>query len=239
MFTATIVALVAQPMPMGASVMVAMTLLALTGTLPPAKVLTGFANITVWLIFVAFLFGRAFTVTGLGRRVGYLFIRRFARSPLSLGYSLAAADLVLAPFIPSDTARGGSIVFPVTRSVASALGSEPGPTAGRIGSYLVLASFHTCYTASAMFLTGMAANPLIADVRPADRPRAAYLDALVRGRLGSRLPHPGHGAVAARPAGEAGASATSPPRANWRAPNSARWARCAARRSGWWPFCWR
>ena len=162
-FTATIVALVAQPMPMGASVMVAMTLLALTGTLPPAKVLTGFANITVWLIFVAFLFGRAFTVTGLGRRVGYLFIRRFARSPLSLGYSLAAADLVLAPFIPSDTARGGSIVFPVTRSVASALGSEPGPTAGRIGSYLVLASFHTCYTASAMFLTGMAANPLIAE----------------------------------------------------------------------------
>jgi DASS family divalent anion:Na+ symporter len=162
-FSATIVALVAQPVPMGASVLVAMTLLALTGTLAPAKVLSGFGNITVWLIFVAFLFGRAFTVTGLGKRVGYLFVRRFARSPLSLGYSLAAADLVLAPFIPSDTARGGSVIFPVTRSVASALGSEPGPTAGRIGSYLVLASFHTCYTASAMFLTGMAANPLIAE----------------------------------------------------------------------------
>jgi DASS family divalent anion:Na+ symporter len=162
-FSATIVALVAQPMPMGASVLVAMTLLALTGTLPPAKVLSGFGNITVWLIFVAFLFGRGFTVTGLGKRVGYLFVRRFARSPLSLGYSLAAADLVLAPFIPSDTARGGSVIFPVTRSVASALGSEPGPTAGRIGSYLLLASFHTCYTASAMFLTGMAANPLIAE----------------------------------------------------------------------------
>jgi DASS family divalent anion:Na+ symporter len=162
-FSATIVALVAQPMPMGASVLVSMTLLALTGTLPAAKVLSGFSNITVWLIFTAFLFGRAFTVTGLGKRVGYIFIRRFARSPLSLGYSLAAADLVLAPFIPSDTARGGSIIFPVTRSVAGALGSEPGPTAGRIGSYLVLASFHTCYTASAMFLTGMAANPLIAE----------------------------------------------------------------------------
>jgi len=162
-FAATIVALVAQPVPMGVSVLVAMTLLALTGTLPPAKVLSGFSNVTVWLIFIAFLFGRAFTVTGLGKRVGYLFIRRFARGPLSLGYSLAAADLVLAPFIPSDTARGGSVIFPVTRSVASALGSEPGPTAGRIGAYLVLASFHTTYTASAMFLTSMAANPLIAD----------------------------------------------------------------------------
>ena len=162
-FAATIVALVAQPLPMGASVVVAMTLLALTRTLPPAEVLSGFSNITVWLIFLAFLFGRAFTVTGLGKRVGYLFVRRFARSPLSLGYSLAAADLVLAPFIPSDTARGGSVIFPITRSVASALGSEPGPTAGRAGAYLVLASFHTTYTASAMFLTSMAANPLIAE----------------------------------------------------------------------------
>jgi DASS family divalent anion:Na+ symporter len=90
-FAATIVALVALPVPMGVSVVLAMTLLALTGTLRPEKVLSGFANVTVWLIFVAFLFGRAFTVTGLGRRVGYLFIRRFARSPLSLGYSLAAA----------------------------------------------------------------------------------------------------------------------------------------------------
>jgi DASS family divalent anion:Na+ symporter len=161
-FAATIVALVVQPLPMGASVVVSMTLLALTGTLPPAKVLSGFSNITVWLIFLAFLFGRAFTVTGLGRRIGYLFVRRFAYSPLTLGYSLAAADLVLAPFIPSDTARGGSIVYPVTRSVASALGSEPGPTADHAGKYLILASFHTCYTASAMFLTGMAANPLIA-----------------------------------------------------------------------------
>lgn len=161
-FAATIVALVAQPLPMGASVVVSMTLLALTGTLPPAKVLSGFSNITVWLIFLAFLFGRAFTVTGLGKRIGYLFVRRFAYSPLTLGYSLAAADLMLAPFIPSDTARGGSIIYPVTRSVASALGSEPGPTANRAGKYLILASFHTCYTASAMFLTSMAANPLIA-----------------------------------------------------------------------------
>ena len=107
-FLATIVALVAQPVPMGASVLVAMTLLAVTRTLPPAQVLSGFANVTVWLIFTAFLFSRAVTATGFGRRVGYAFIRRFARTPLSLGYSIAAADLVLAPFIPSDTARGAA-----------------------------------------------------------------------------------------------------------------------------------
>jgi DASS family divalent anion:Na+ symporter len=95
--------------------------------------------------------------------VGYLFIKQFARSPLTLGYSIAAAGVALAPFIPSDTARGGGVIFPVTRSVALNFGSEPGPTAGRIGTYLMLAAFHANYTASAIFLTGMAANPLIAE----------------------------------------------------------------------------
>jgi DASS family divalent anion:Na+ symporter len=162
-FVSTIVALVAQPVRMGVSVVIAMTVLAVTGTLPPAQVLSGFGNLTVWLVFIAFLFSRAVTCTGFGTRLGYVFIRRFARTPLSLGYSLAAADLVLAPFIPSDTARGGGVVFPITRGVAAALGSEPGPTAPLIGSFLTLVSFHTTYVASAMFLTGMAANPLIAE----------------------------------------------------------------------------
>ncbi len=162
-FLATIIALVAQPVPMGVSVVVAMTLLALTGTLTPAKTLSGFSNVTVWLIFTAFLFARAVTSTGFGTRVGYLFIRRFAWSPLSLGYSIAGAGLVLAPFIPSETARGGGLLFPIARSVAADFGSEPGPTAGRIGSFLMLTAFHTNYTASAIFLTSMAANPLMAE----------------------------------------------------------------------------
>jgi di/tricarboxylate transporter len=109
-----------------------MTLLSVTGTLSPARVLAGFGNVTVWLVFTAFLFSRAVTQTGFGIRVGYLFVERFARTPLRLGYSLAAADLVLAPFIPSDTARGGGVVFPITRSVAAAFGSAR-PTARLIG----------------------------------------------------------------------------------------------------------
>jgi DASS family divalent anion:Na+ symporter len=162
-FVATIIALVAQPVRMGVSVLVAMTLLAVTRTLTPVKVLSGFGNVTVWLVFTAFLFSKAVTATGFGTRVAYLFIQRFARTPLRLAYAIAGADLVLAPFIPSDTARGGGVVFPITRSVAAAFGSEPGPTAGRIGIFLMLAAFHTTYVASAMFLTGMAANPLIAE----------------------------------------------------------------------------
>ena len=162
-FVATIVSLVAHPVPMGVSAITAMTLLALTRTLPPARVLSGFSNLTVWLVFSAFLFSRAVTLTRLGERIAYFFIHRFGRSPLALGYSLAAADVVIAPFVPSDTARGGGIMLPVTRSVARAAGSEPGPTAERLGAFLMLVGFHTTYVASGMFLTGMAANPLIAD----------------------------------------------------------------------------
>ena len=69
--------------------------------------LNGFANGTVWLIFVAFIFARAFAKTGLGRRVAYWFIRAFGHKTLGLAYALAASDLVLAPGIPSGAARTG------------------------------------------------------------------------------------------------------------------------------------
>ena len=69
-FAATIIALVAQPVRMGVSVLLAMTVLALTGTLTPARVLNGFGNLTVWMVFTAFLFSRAVTQTGFGTRVG-------------------------------------------------------------------------------------------------------------------------------------------------------------------------
>jgi len=163
LFVATIVALVVRPVPMGVSVLVTLALLPLTATVPMAKVLAGFGSGTAWLVFCAFLFARAVTLTGLGERIAYWFIGRFGRTSLTLGYSIAVSDLVLAPFVPSDTARGGGIIAPIVHGVARALGSEPGPTAGRIGSYLTLVAFHSTYAASAMFLTGMAANPLIAE----------------------------------------------------------------------------
>ena len=162
-FVSTILALMVRPVAMATSVLTAMTALVLTRTLPATVVLSGFSDQTVWLIFTAFLFSRAVTDTNLGARVAYFVIRKFGRSALTLGYSISFSDLVLAPFVPSDTARGGGIVCPITVSVAQALGSEPGEKSGRIGGFLILVAFHTTYIASAMFLTGMASNPLMAD----------------------------------------------------------------------------
>ncbi|PWU09887.1 MAG: anion permease [Verrucomicrobia bacterium] len=157
-FLATIISMVAQPVPMSVSVFLSITILALTRTLPANRVLSGFANPTVWLVFAATLFSRAVISTGLGLRLAYFFISRFGHTALRLAYSLAAAVTVLAPVVPSDTARGGGIIYPITRSLAQVFDSEPGPTARRLGSFLMLGAFHCGYLTSAMFLTGMSGN---------------------------------------------------------------------------------
>ena len=162
-FLGTIAALVVQPISMGASVVMAMTLLVLTGALSAPRALAGFSNPVVWMIFSAFLFARAMILTGLGLRIAYLLIRSFGRNSLTLGYCLAATNLCIAPFVPSDTGRGGGIIFPIARSLASAFDSEPGPTGQRLGAFLMLVGFHSTYTTSAMFLTAMVANPVVAE----------------------------------------------------------------------------
>ncbi len=75
-FVSTILALVVRPAPMGVVVLIAMTLIALTGTLPLSQALSGFSSPTVWLIFSAFLFAQAVTQTRLGLRIAYFFISR-------------------------------------------------------------------------------------------------------------------------------------------------------------------
>ncbi|HEY5777805.1 MAG TPA: DASS family sodium-coupled anion symporter [Terrimicrobiaceae bacterium] len=161
-FTSTIIALIVRPIPMSVCVLISMTLLALTGTISPTEALSGFGSPTVWLVFSAFIYALAVMKTQLGLRIAYFFISRFGKTSLSLGYSLALSNLALATVVPSDTGRGGGIMAPLVRNIAHVLGSDPGPTGPRIGLYLTLVAFHTNYAASAMFLTGMVGNPLIA-----------------------------------------------------------------------------
>jgi len=163
-FAATIVGLILQPLPMGAVVIIGTTATALTGTLSAADALNGFSNTTVWLIFAAFLFSRGFTQTGLGRRIAYWFIRAFGRRTLGLSYSLILTDLVIAPATPSNTARAGGVLFPIVRGLTTTFKSEPGPTAGRIGRFLMLSTYQGDVITSAMFMTSMAANPLIVEL---------------------------------------------------------------------------
>ena len=164
LLAATIVALITRPLAAGAVVIVALTAGSLLRLFTIQEALSGYANVTVWLIVTAFMFARGFAQSHLGERIAYLIVRRIGGSPLGLGYAIVCADLVMAPMTPSNTARAGGILFPITLNVARAFGSEPGPTAARIGQFLMLALFHGDLIVSAMFLTATAPNPLVAEL---------------------------------------------------------------------------
>jgi L-tartrate/succinate antiporter len=137
------------------------TALRLVGPTPDAAIrwaLSGFSHSTVWLIFVAFMFGLGYEKTGLGRRIALGLVRRLGRRTLGLGYAVALADLVLAPFTPSNTARSGGMVYPIIKSIPALYGSSPGPTARRVGAYLMWTAFAATGITSSMFLTANAAN---------------------------------------------------------------------------------
>jgi L-tartrate/succinate antiporter len=123
--------------------------------------LSGFANSTVWLIFGAFMFALGYEKTGLGKRISLLLVKTMGRRTLTLGYAVAVADMLLAPFTPSNTARSGGTIYPVIRNLPALYDSKPNdPSSRRIGSYIMWVAIATTCVTSSMFLTGLAPNLL-------------------------------------------------------------------------------
>ncbi|MGG7445756.1 DASS family sodium-coupled anion symporter [Kosakonia oryzendophytica] len=160
-FAATIAAILTQPLPSGAVMLIALCVVIFTKTLSEAKALSGFASGTVWLIFCAYVLSLGFVTSGLGKRIAYKMLSLFGGSSLGIAYSLGVSDLIMAPAMPSVTARSGGIIFPITRSINDVLGSSPGESGKRIGDFLTMVCFQFTPITGAIFLTGMAANPLV------------------------------------------------------------------------------
>lgn len=172
-FVGTIVAIIGKALPLGALSIIAIMLVAITGVTvaPDAKeparqaindALSSFANPLIWLIAIAVMIARGVIKTGLGERIGYYFISLFGRKTIGIAYSLALSETVLAPFTPSNTARGGAIIHPVMKSIANAFDSSPEKgTQKRIGRYLALVNYNANPITSAMFVTATAPNPLV------------------------------------------------------------------------------
>ena len=161
-FVATIVGSILQPVSGGAMVLLGVAAVALTGALPVEQALGGYADPVVWLVLAAFMLSRGMIKTGLGRRIAFLFIRMLGRRSLGLGYALVATDIMLAAIIPSNGARAGGVIFPVAKSVTEAYDSRPGPTAQRLGTFLMTLIYQCDVIICAIFLTGQASNAIIA-----------------------------------------------------------------------------
>ena len=170
LFVATITAIIAKAMPMGAATLVALVISGLTGLTPikagkdEIAMLSGFSNATIWLIGIAMFLSRAVIKTGLGKRIALYFIARFGKKMMGVAYSVAVADVIISPGIPSASARGGGIMYPIMRSIAETYDSKPGPTARRAGAFLAIAVSQIDTIACTMFLTAMAGNPLVAEL---------------------------------------------------------------------------
>ncbi|KAK6119780.1 hypothetical protein DH2020_046484 [Rehmannia glutinosa] len=104
-FLATIVGIITQPLPLGAVALMGLGACVLTKTLTFAAAFSAFGDPIPWLIALAFFFARGFIKTGLGNRIAYQFVSLFGSSSLGLGYSLVFSEALLAPAIPSVSAR--------------------------------------------------------------------------------------------------------------------------------------
>ena len=163
-FAAVISGLVVESMPPGAVGLIGLTAAAILGYIDadPNKslrwALSGFSDSTVWLIVGAFVFAIGYRRSGLGKRIALLLVRALGRRTLGLGYAVAFADLILAPATPSNTARSGGTIYPIISHIPKLYGSEPGPTAGNIGTYVLWTAFATTAVTSSLFLTALAPN---------------------------------------------------------------------------------
>ncbi|KAJ3028037.1 hypothetical protein HDV00_010691 [Rhizophlyctis rosea] len=118
----------------------------------------------------------------LGKRMSLYLVKYLGGSILGLGFSIFLSgtftppsqfhhhsthstqpqELLLGPFLPSNTARGGGIIMPIVISMSHVLNSTPTQNPA-IGQFLILCGAHSNLLISSLFPTATVANPLIAE----------------------------------------------------------------------------
>lgn len=157
-FVITILGIISSAAPISVIALISITVLVLTKTLTTNQALSGFSSSIVWLVVFAFFIARAFIKTELGKKIAYNLISRFGSSTIGLGYSLIFTEFLLSPMIPSTSARGGGIIYPIAKSLADEYESIGN---SKISAFIILLCFHTNVICCALFLTSMAGNPLM------------------------------------------------------------------------------
>lgn len=177
LFLAVIVGLILEPVPsalVGLLGVVTACVLKIGAPIPKSGVvsagaainwgLTGFSNSVIWLIFAAFMLALGYEKTGLGRRISLLLVRTLGRTSLGLGYATIFAELILAPFTPSNSARNGGILFPILRNIPLVYGSTPEHEPRKLGGYIVWMSLISTSVTSSIFYSACAPNMLAGSI---------------------------------------------------------------------------
>jgi L-tartrate/succinate antiporter len=169
-FVGVVVGLIIEPVPAALVGLCGVALVAVLGLVDPSPTanrnwaLSGFSNGVIWLIFSAFMFALGYQKTGLGKRISLLLIRLLGKSTLGLGYAIAFSDAILAPFMPSNTARSAGTIYPIASNIPPMFDSTPDNQPRKMGAYLHWVGISATCVTSSMFLTALAPNLLAVDM---------------------------------------------------------------------------
>lgn len=168
-FMAVVVGLIIEPVPAALVGFTGISLVAVLGLMGSSKesikwALSGFSNTVIWLIFAAFMFAMGYKKTGLGKRISLIMVKYMGKSSLGLGYAVAVSDLLLAPFMPSNTARSAGTIYPVASNIPLVFGSTPDKEPRKLGAYICWVAIAATSVTSSMFLTALAPNLLAVDL---------------------------------------------------------------------------
>ncbi|KAG5254246.1 oxoglutarate-malate-translocase family protein [Salix suchowensis] len=148
-FLSTIAGLILSPLPVAAWAFLGLTTLLVTRTLSFTAAFSAFTNDVIWLI------------TGLGDRIATYFVKWLGKSTLGLSYGLILSEVLIAPAMPSTTARAGGVFLPIIKSLSLSAGSKPGDSSStKLGSYLIQSQMQCAGSSSSLFLTAAAQNLL-------------------------------------------------------------------------------
>ena len=90
-----------------------------------AFAVSGFGSPALFLLVTGFVISIAMTQTGVARRVALLMMKAFGRTPRGAVGASMAANLILSPLTPSNTARMAAML-PIIQGIGQAYKIEPG-----------------------------------------------------------------------------------------------------------------
>ncbi|KAF4748244.1 hypothetical protein FOZ62_025601 [Perkinsus olseni] len=144
------------PLPLPAFCVFVLALAGLSGGMTSEEIVSGFGSPDLWFNMFSFMTMRAFTVTGLGQRLGLLVYKYIGFNVLLVAYVICALELILALFITSPAVRAVGLVMPVLVPFLEH-GYKSSPQQGtqrEVGSYLILVEITANAFTSACWLTG-------------------------------------------------------------------------------------
>jgi DASS family divalent anion:Na+ symporter len=166
-FITTLGLIITKTYDMGVGSFIALSLSLITGTLSIEFCLAKFSYPVTWLVLMAFFIAKGFMISGLGARIALFMASRLGSTPLRLAYALIFAETLIAPLIPSNTARGGGMMYPIAQSLGENIFGKPQPSdknPNHWTAFLLYSCFQANLISSAMFLTAMAGNPMIISI---------------------------------------------------------------------------